>query len=988
MGRQGKEQSAAAATRLVFLLLLKKLISMKKKLLYIFLLTFVGIFFSCVNDCVTTNNTLGEGDGIKLTMSVSLPRMQSVQTRGVLDNESLNPMNPSADYLKSLNLYMFIFENTGSPESNYLLALIHGDRIKVTSIEQEDSQHSGQVLQKFTANVEGTSEKAIIHLVATSDPSFEEQLQNATDRTELGLFYGSNGLYTGNEYPAFWKRIDLDMPITKDETIVKIINEKLSHVQMVRNFCRVTVNLDEDATNLKGFVIDGYAIVNQVDKGYVAAYSDNDPRRFVEFEAADDSGNLTGTMKSYADIFTTDKYMPARHPLSVRAHKEEEITWLPASEIDDNVFTNTPKYMFERPYQDEHRSFVVIKGHFAETPQNYRYIKFDIGDIPEWHMDPKTGFYLSSTFEYRHLYRNFSFDINITAVASTKVGSATAAGAITGAPTNNVGATVEAKSIQDISDGIDRMWVNQTKFVIVDTDDGSPNPRSFDLMWRYVSDWQAENENETAYIKYDYPGMTLESNDDSGIFQTVTPIAIGSKLPAGKTSDEFGDWGGATITFNRPDETVRQKTVRLYYSDPSSNKPNVRLSRDITFVMRKRWSFVNNSPDIYPSNVEVYPGAYSFENYTMPYETLDEMRDNITPGYVGSQRGAQLTVMFELPEDLPQAIFPLDFKIGFDRQNVENAYAGNAVVTTGPSMFEDDPGGVGVLRLQFVKTVTWDYYHGDDTKPGHRIVTARFTTTNDVLDESGLLNADKATTRVRVSNQYFTLGADDFERAAHDDVIDPTRTYWYWNFSYPEWATYFDPSGGYADCRIDPINWPNASEDDNDTNPHDLNNLNFAGYSHGASLGTYMQVTSDLSGVTRSDDNPELWFPLEHMSETGYSAKLTVKATPHEKRQQTGGNFITGYEYAFYDRIIHATVLTDMNTYTVQSIECKTPSGGDDLRIIEMNFNFNILAGETIKKVQIWSEKQNNHANESKNTDAAGETRYYSIEFSLTPKEF
>lgn len=944
---------------------------MKKIFTYIFLAGFIGILSSCVGDLFHSKDS-DSGDGIKLTVSLSLPEMQTMQTRGVLDDSDLNPLNPTVDYLKSLNLYMFIFEKTGSPESNYLLTLVHGDKISVTSTKQEKEtgQHPNQILQTFTANVEGTSENAIIHLVATADPNFEEQLQEATDRTELGLFYGSNGLYTKDTSPAFWKRIDLGMPITKENAENEEFMAKLRHVQMIRNFCRVTVSLEENYNNPLDFVIDGYALVNQVNAAYVAAYSDSDPRGFVEFEASDESGKLTGKMKKYGDLLVDDKYTPARHPASVRDHKEEEASkWLPADGADDSrIFSNVPKYMFERPYQDQHRTFVVIKGHFGSSTA-YRYIKLDIGDIPEWMFDEEQGF-LSSAFEYRHLYRNFSYDIKITTIASTNVGSATAVGAVSGPAVNNVGATVETQSITDISDGVDRMFVNETKFIIVDDKNGAPYPASYDLMWRYVSDWQGAKANETENIKYNYPGMELELNDDSGIFGNLTPIANGTKWPEGWENDNFGGWSGMSIAFNRPDETVRQKTVRLYYSNPSTSRPNVKLSRDITFVMRKRWSFVTDNS--YPSNVEVYPGAYSYENNTMPYESLAEMRKNITPGYVGSQIGAQLTVMFELPDDLPESIFPLDFKIGFDRQNVDNAYEGNAIVTTGPSMFEDDPGGVGVMRIQYIKTVSWDYYHGssDAGDKGHKIVTVRFVTTNDVLHESGF-EGNNSTTRVRVSNPYFTLGADDFERAAHEDVVDPTRTRWYWNFSYPEWGTYFST-----------YNTDQTSDVPTANNPHTLNDLHFAGYMNGGKdsqtnvSGTYMQIRSNLNKIERSADNPEFWFNLNSMSETGLTAKVVIGATPNSKR--TGVNNARTYSC----RNVFVTVKTDQRTIPGGYQVITTPGGGNELDLVTRTYTFNINANETIQEVLIWSTNAEDHSGSDKDID--GETRYYSIEMTLT----
>lgn len=937
---------------------------MKKIFKYICLVGLIGMMSSCVDESLFSQDAIDSGDGIKLTMSLSLPQMQTMETRSVLDNEVLNPHNPTSDYLKSLNLYMFIFENTGSPESNYLLTLVHGDRINADT--GGDPLHQGQTLQTFTATVEGTSENAIIHLVATADPNFEDQLQNATDRTELGLFYGSNGLYTRNQYPAFWKRIDLGMPITKENATTEDFKQKLNHVQMIRNFCRVTVGMDEKYDNPNQFVIDGYALVNQVNAAYVAAYSDNEPRGFVEFEASDNSGNLTGKMKSYGDILEKDKYTPARHPESVRDHKEEDASnWLPAEGNDDsNIFSNTPKYMFERPYQSQHRTFVIIKGHFGNSKE-YRYIKLDIGDIPEWLFDETEGF-LSSAFEYRHLYRNFSYNINITTIASKSVGAATAAGAVSGPAVNNVGATVETQSITDISDGVDRMFVNETKFVIVDDDEGNPYPASADLMWRYVSDWQRAKTNDTQYIKYNYPGMELLPNDDSGIFGSLTEIANGAQWPDGWESDTYGNWSGMKIAFNTPDETVRQKTVRLYYANPSNAKPNVRLSRDVIFIMRKRWEFVTD--DSYPSNIEVYPGAYSYENNTMPYESLKEMRDNITPGYVGSQRGAQLTVMFELPDDLPESLFPLDFKIGFDRQNVENAYVGNAIVTTGPSMFEDDPEGVGVPRMQFIKTVTWDYYHGsgDAGDKGHKIVTARFVTTNNVLAESGF-TGNASTTRVRVTNPYFKLGSDSFDRNAHDDDLDPTRMHWIWNFTYPEWTIYVSNHTGHE--------------------AGDLDDLYFSNYQWGtfSSHGNYMAIGNGAVAGDGSADNPAFWFEVNtdmSQSSNGYTATMTMKTS------QDTESYRKGLDWYWYPRRIYVRISYTDGTNTEQSFANSTQdtngwTGKGDLAktLQENTLTFDVPVNKQIKDVKIWSVREGDSQYRIQ-----GLTRYYWIDFTLSPK--
>lgn len=884
---------------------------------------------SCSDDfSLATTNGEDTNGKITLNLRLSLPEMQALSSRA-LDDEDLNPHNPTVEFMENLRLYLFIFENTGSEEGNYLRTLVHGEQITVEKTEQ-DGDHVGHILQTIQAKVDGTSEDAIIHLVATADPNFEEQLQKSTDRSELGLFFGATGLYTQGNYPAFWKRINLGMPINAENK--EQIEKTLSHVNMIRNFARVTVRLNPESQNLQGFTLMGYALVNSINCGYVAAYSENNPRGFVEFEQSQtttDEPTPTKEMRTYDDLLNNANYIGNRHPLSTRDNMEEKPkAWIADAGGEDFVFTNVPKYTFERPYQEQHRTFVIVKGHFGD-PENPRYIKLDIGTAPEWHLNDDGEMY--GVFETYNLLRNFSYDITINNIASSQVGNASIEGAVAAPPANNVGTSIETRSLQDIADGVDRMWVNMTKLIIVDDDQGNPYPATADLRWRYVENYRASNkQNVSEYVKYDFPNMELAAGVKSN---DIIDYMDGPNLVTIPNDEEFGNWRQVTLHFNKPDETVRQKTIRLYYSDPINK--SVKLTRDIMLIMRKRWEFVNN--------IEIYPGAYSYAEGTMPYETLDEMRQNIPPGYVGSQRGAQLTVMFELPNDLPQSIFPLDFTIGADRQNIENAYVGNAVVQTGPSMFEDDPDGVGVMRMQFVKTVTWDEYHGsgDFGSNGHHIVCARFLTTNDVLAESGF-NGTTSVTRVRVKNPYFKMGEDTFERAAHEDVIDPTRTRWHWNFTYPEWSAYF------------------TTYYQTDSDPYNLNNLSFNhNYEYtNANGGLNMRIASG------SATDPAFEFPVDISAEQ-FRGALTIQAWANSRNNGKTHGFHTDYD--IYNRDIYAGVYyTDSESaehfVSVGPKDCNATNDYKDQTIQNVVFNlseFNIPNNAKVTKFIIWSTMDN-----------------------------
>lgn len=951
-----------------------------KKIIY-HLMAILLLLTSCSDDLGIFGSKMQKEK--TLTVSMLVPKMQTLQTRSSLagvQDPDYQEGTMFEDYLKSLNLYLFVFEDNGSPQSNYLRELAYGSDIDNIRIE-EDETHPGQALVTFDVKLDGTAENAIIHLVATKDTEdkeFESQLQYVPDRSEFGIFAGAAGLYTSTN-EAYWKRIELNCPINpNDEEAMARIQNALSHVKMVRNFARVTLTAGEekegsDEVTLNGYVPESFIVVNSVDHGYVAAYNENlgddNQAGFVDFE------NEYG-MRSYRELHDKEQYVPARHPASNRLNPDDNPSWV--KDFDD-YGDLAPKYMFERSVQTANRTFVIVKGYYAGNETDKRYFKLDLGTIDDdYRGEDGTPYGIFETFD---LIRNISYDITITKVAPN-AGHTSVESALASYPANNISASIETRPLLSIYDGIDRMEVNKVTYVIVDNDDGDPVPASVDMRWVYYKDYRNDNIPSSETVKWNYPGYEFKfdnGKDPDGIIaswgsgSTTTPKH--SLDPAENESTQYADnWRGFTLHFNHPDDVTRQKTIRLY--SPYG------LTRDVTFVMHKRWKFVTN--DKYPSNIEVYPGAYSYDNNTMPFESLDEMRNYVDPGYVGSQRGAQLTVMFELPNDLPEAIFPLDFKIGFDRQNVENAYTGNAVATWGDSMFEEDD--IAVPRMQFIKTVNWSDYCK------HRIVCARFITTTDVLYESDVVDLSKTT--VRVTNPYFMMGEDDFYRTAHEDVIDPTRTNWYWNFSYPEWGTYFNT---YADCASNPTGWPDISIENQESNPHNLNNLNFAGYGHGTKddytnvSGTFMQPKADLSGITRSENNPEFQFNLEGSSETGLTATMTIEATPNRDRVYQGAT----YRYDFYFRTVYVKLITKNHPEGMTlSQNCDAPTGTYTslltryrLELRTLTYKFDIDAKDVVEKVLIWSEKRTGDSQRGANYSYLnGETRYYSIRFTLDPK--
>lgn len=867
---------------------------MKKYITGSLLFTLLMVLTSCVDELfVDRNGGLADGE---FEVSVIMQGLQSQQTRAHLDGV---PENPNAAYLEKLKFYLFVFEDNGSPQANYLRQLVYGEDISAESLGDGTSK------VRFRAKLDGTSEKAIIHIVATDDAdALEAQLKSVPDRSELGMFAGASGLYTYN-HEAYWKRVELGTAITSDDSTLDAIKRKLTDIRLIRNVLRVTLSISDNPSDVKNFVPQAFVVVNAVDKGYIAAYNENlgasDRAGFVDFEKKDASGQPTGEMQSFFTLNRTMKYVPERHPASERLQPDDNYDWIPAfsgPSGDGNPDSNMkPKYLYERSAWDANRTYVIVKG---DLNGKTRYIKLEIGDYDRSINDVNVPSY--GVFEIFDLIRNISYDIKITHISTTDVGHPSVEGAISSPPSNNISTSVETRPLESIEDGVDKMQVNKTTWVIVDDDDGNPKTEEHEMKWTYSGTRDAST------VKWNYPGFDFKFEggvDPDGVFESWTGSSKtdshDTPVNDGATNDaiNYGDgWYGFDLKFNKPDNITRQKTIRLY--QPYG------LTRDITFVLHKRWEFVNNATDLYSTNVEVYPGLYNYDDGTMRYETLDEMRRNVEPTSVGGQLGAAMTVMFQLPEDLPEAIFPLDFKIGANRHNIENAHVGNAAVTWGSSLFTDNYEDLGVPRMQFIKTVTWADYQK------HKVVTARFLMTTDVTTETTGLTAQ---TKVRVFNPYFTMGEDDFTRI---------RSYFAWtNSNLNEY-----------------ISWSSNMEVTN------------------ANGGNNMRVNT---GTGHSAENPDFTVNLQ-LKSNEFKGGFFIEAWANSRNQKNGN------VYKIYNRDIFVAVKykrAGSNTEelsTTLKYDCNATNENDYSKETVHAYNidlsqFNVPAGATVTQFVVWSKK-------------------------------
>lgn len=656
-------------------------------------------------------------DGVEI--SVSVPGMG--RTRASDETTSI----------KGLDIFLFVFDG------NRLLQTIRIDHTETTL--------DGGVV-KFTASLPQTDDNAIVHVVALddSDGEFSKQID------EVG--YGIEdtvmpSFYVKDRKEAFWQRVELGVPIVyklQDSADglqyvdVNDVRTKLSHVTLIRNFAKVSL-----VNTLSNFTVLGWTIVNERDRGSVAPwYSKAGDPDIIFPEYEDEETPEKG--KSYEALNALGYFGVSQAGAKLR-NTLGEVGNYTATNADlwTTVVNNatTSRYLYERKSATVNPLYIIVYGRYNDTNGYY---KLALGhtdndkenpDFPEL-KDDEDVYNPTGLFTEYNVLRNIEYTINITAVSA--VGAASAADAANGPAFNNLSGDVVTRNLLSISDGIDLLSVNYTSYVV--TEKG----KSFDFAYRYqtnVNNSQKKTENGKVNI------LGLTNGDVIKSFKKLEP------------GDENYDANKVTyhIEFNDPSDELKIQTFTLY-SYPENPSGTIGLSRKITLVLRNKWEFLE---------MDTFPGLWDDDNQFPDWN--DYVEDDGSK-YIGSKKGDPLTIFFELPEGLPQAIFPLTFVFESDRQNIENSgiNGANAVVRTGPSLFP----GVYDHRISYEKTLTWEQYTdetGEASTPQTRIQRARFVTTTEV----SLLPGQKYETTVVLHNDYFIDKKDTFIRDQNKNVEDP-----------------------------------------------------------------------------------------------------------------------------------------------------------------------------------------------------------------------
>ena len=675
------------------------------------------------------------GDKIVLTAAFDVSGFQEASTRAFTDSPDLG----------DLKLYIVEFVDNGSPLINTLNAVYR---------PKEDSEKVEGNVVKYKVKLNRTDQPRILHFIAVADDKLD--IPNGMEGAIMP------GLTSTDNNVAYWRRLAFkdgyckhnttdDTWVFNDDFKNKLLGDETSgpkNIKLVRNFAKVTVGVDQQAKlgeGSNGFTLEGFMVVNTPLKGTMVPYSATN-REFPEF--LDEKGDplpYNKVAENYSGI------SPANTTLTneVTSGDAELIPvqkltpYTQNTQDGEKVWDCLPsQYLYERPFSTLSHTYIIIRGKYHNNLTNpddkSSYYKLDLGANDD-----------NGIFRYYGLLRNFNFFIRIKEIHTS--GYATAAEAAEGSVYNNVSFDIDTDNLLNISNGDDIIRVNMTTAVITDKDS------VLDFRYFYKADFTnaggTYNNGLATFINLK-PGSVIKSLDPTDP-NKATDITV-SGIP----------WRLVKIACNEPTRVTQTQDFTIVNT-------NTGLGRTITLVSHLKWDFEN-----------MREFARIWENYPSTYEgrktehVPTNLNDDTFRGLCGTEAGSQFTIFFDIPDNIPEALFPLEFVIESNLQGLENEPMGTIVVAPGPSLFGHD----GDNRIQYRKSVTWTEYNSalrmdvrddngtrlgnpEDGPVTHR-VRCRFRTIETV--------ADGTEVTVRIANINFNMGEVKFKRTnAANNLLGP-----------------------------------------------------------------------------------------------------------------------------------------------------------------------------------------------------------------------
>ena len=683
-------------------------------------------------------------EGMPVTITFSVPDVQlALPTKGI-DNGS-DGLLTGTEYLDPDKLYIVVCGSSQSIKYIRKAEVVtddNGDPV-LTPVQVSDIPNYPLAdgvtevnMYSFRVQLELSDSKRTVHFLGNVD---ENQLVTGSYSYQI-----LPGMLSFEKKQAYWQKLMVPYihqltinnqsqfdPATGSYLPSAETAKFFEYIPLIRNYAKIQVT---DATAAEdGFELFSYAVIHYPKQGSVVPYRSNvgtsdDPFGFGSWDAygdyEDEHGNkiyrLSGYERcSFQNLDDEINYLGNLSPAVEFDHVIPDAEDFENPELSggrviryDKNNPNQGFYIYERciPNDNLEPTFVIIRGRFG-SDEEYYYYRLDL-------METKVVNY-ESVYEYYPIYRNFRYNIQLNRISSIGVSSPEAAANSSGA--EDISADISMKHLSDISNGQTRLVVEP----FMSRTYTGPNDEGYYYLYaRFFNDVNSPDPN------LDWGAVSVElvpigeGQDDILILYDDVGNEVHAFYPAAQ------EWGGEPgfriIRFNTVVSGSETKTQKIKITGRNLyTHEEYPLYREVEISLQKKQTM----------NVKC-----------------------VTPE-VPLTKGTKQEIQVSIPADLPESMFPLEFKIEAEAQTLtpdNDAPNNNLPVVSGLSI-SDNEEYLGKTSFQFIRTLTIDEYLSLDEDDGWRTFSSFFKS-----------NQTESASEVWVANEYFIKGHDSFENVSDE----------------------------------------------------------------------------------------------------------------------------------------------------------------------------------------------------------------------------
>lgn len=585
------------------------------------------------------------------------------------------------------NMYVAVFDDAGYKLSEYVKAEL------VAPV-------AGTNGTKYKYNIQLTvsSSKRILHFIANAPA----KLTYGSESEVIGSLYTS---LSNDDVTAFqesyWQRVEMPHGIpaeplpgasSEEVTAYQDAAELLNNIELIRNYSKITLTQKEIAN----FSILGMWFVNYPDRGTVAPYNRNNGEFMTDYLTYTNVGDIeaTGT-----DMGNYQGFMLATTQFKTPTVFNETTSGGYYAVSDGKAVG----YVYEREKALDSPMYLIIKASFDGDECYYKVAL------------------QNSKGEFYSMLRNFNYLVEIQSVA--RKGEATAMDALKAAPSGDISMNMEYLGLTNIADGDARISVSQTSLVIV-----GEVGQKLDL-------------DDILWFKYEpkVSGSFVIKNGDYDPTDPTTPGVVIDVSKVGASGAVIATSPSLSPLWSRGSE----KDGLQYINISTTEIEKVHKTQDFTITGK------------YEDGGFLKTLTRTITLYLREYMTMDVFAspgtDGENNGHISNAINTPLTINIGIEQELPESMFPLDFKIEAARRTLtpnNDPMPVESGISTILDAAETDASGAkckGHPSYWFVKTVTWEEYCAATPVNGKKYFTAKFKTNV----------ADSNPEHVYVSQSYF-----------------------------------------------------------------------------------------------------------------------------------------------------------------------------------------------------------------------------------------